>query len=129
MTKHQHVLSYGFTLIELLVVIAIVAILARVSLPAFLSYLDSSAFGACQQELVVFKNQVFTADSSGDALQPYNFGACQVGSSGQPSQSAVVSALHGNFADGSTKLVLETQRDGVQAQIMANGSIERVVTP
>ncbi|WP_016913766.1 type IV pilin protein [Vreelandella stevensii] len=47
----KHKLAVGFTLVELLIVVAIVAILAGVSLPAFLAYLGRSAFSACQQEL------------------------------------------------------------------------------
>lgn len=119
----------GFTLIELLIVIAIVALLTVVSLPAFLAYLDRSAFGACQQELSTFKTQVLATDNLDDALRPYNFGACQVGDDGQPNQSVVADAFRGVFEEGSAALLLDTQRQGVQAQITAEGAIERVTPP
>lgn len=130
MKNYQPASPYGFTLIELLIVISIVAILSGVSLPAFLSYLDRSAFGACQQELSTFKTQVLATDNLDDALQPFNFGACQVGGDGQPAQAAVADAFRGVFdEEGSAVLVLDTQRQGVQAQITAQGDIERVVVP
>lgn len=129
MKNHKTAPLYGFTLIELLIVVAIVAILAGVSLPAFLSYLDRSAFGACQQELSTFKIQVLATDNLDDALRPFNFGACQVGGDGQPTQSAVADAFRGVFEEGSAALVLNTQRQGVQAQITVQGAIERVTTP
>lgn len=129
MQNRQHVSPYGFTLIELLVVMAIVALLAAVSLPALLSYLDRSAFGACQQELSTFKTQVLATDNLDDALEPFDFMACGVGGDGQPTQSAVVDAFRGEFEEGSAALVLDTQRQGVQAQITAQGTIERVVAP
>lgn len=123
----------GFTLIELLIVIAIVAILSGLSLPAYLAYLDRSAFGACQQELRTFKTQVLATDNLSDVLRPFSFAACGVGGEGQPDQVAVASAFRGVFAneDGgeATSLLLDTQRTGVQAQITANGQIERIVVP
>lgn len=119
----------GFTLIELLIVIAIVALLTGVTIPSFLTYLDRSAFGACQQELSTFKTQVLATDNLDDALRPFNFGACQVGGDGQPSQSDVADAFRGEFEEGSTALVLDTQRQGVQALITAQGAIERVTSP
>ncbi|MBR2514435.1 MAG: prepilin-type N-terminal cleavage/methylation domain-containing protein [Halomonas sp.] len=126
--KYLHT-NNGFTLIELLIVIAIVAIVAGLSLPVLLTYLDRSAFSACQQELSTFKTQVLATDNLDDALRPYNFGACQVGGDGQPTQSAVADALRGDFEEGSITLVLDTQRQGVQAQINAQGAIERVTPP
>lgn len=126
MTKLQHV---GFSIIELLIVVAILAVLVGVSLPAFLAYLDRSAFGACQQELVTFKTQVLATDNFDDALRPFNFGACQVGGDGQPSQSDVAGAFRGNFEEGSAALVLDTQRQDVQAQITPQGVIERITSP
>jgi len=123
----------GFTLIELLVVIAIVATLSGLSLPAYLAYLDRSAFGACQQELGIFKTRVLATDNLNDAMEPFGFVACGVGGGDQPDQAAVASAFRGVFAneDGgeATSLLLDTQRTGVQAQITANGQIERFVVP
>lgn len=129
MTKHKHELPYGFTLIELLIVIAIVAILAGFSFPIFLAYLDRSAFGACQQELGTFKTLVLATDNLDDAMQPFGFIACEVGGDGQPTQSAVADAFKGVFEEGSTALMLDTQRPGVQAQITAEGAIQRVPSP
>lgn len=126
MTKLQHA---GFSIIELLIVVAILAVLVGVSLPAFLAYLDRSAFGACQQELSTFKTQVLATDNLDDALRPFNFGACQVGGDGQPAQSAVADAFRGNFEEGSAALVLDTQRQDVQAQITPQGAIERITSP
>ncbi|WFE71960.1 prepilin-type N-terminal cleavage/methylation domain-containing protein [Halomonas sp. M1] len=122
-------ISRGFSLIEFLLVAAIVSILAAISLPALLSYLDRSAFGACQQELSTFKTQVLATDNLDDALRPFNFGACQVGGDGQPAQAAVADAFRGVFEEGSTALLLDTQRPGVQAQITAEGAIQRVPSP
>jgi len=119
----------GFTLIELLIIISIVATLSVVSLPPYLAYLDRSAFGACQQELGVFKTRVLATDNLNDALEPFSFMACGVNGDGQPNQAAVAAAFRGVFDSDATSLILDTQRDGVQAQIMENGSIERVVTP
>ncbi|WP_422103643.1 pilin [Vreelandella sp.] len=121
--------SKGFSLIELIVVIAIIAMLARLTLPAYLEYLDRSAFGACQQELGVFKTRVLATDNLNDALEPFSFMACGVNGDGQPNQAAVAAAFRGVFDSDAASLVIDTQRDGIQAQIMANGSIERVVTP
>lgn len=118
----------GFNLIEVLIVISIFAILAVLSLPSYLAYLDRSAFGACQQELGAFKTQVLAAGNLDGALEPFRFMACGVNGDGQPNQAAVAAALRGVFNSEPTSLILDTQRDGVQAQIMANGSIERVVT-
>ncbi|AVI63391.1 type IV pilin protein [Halomonas sp. GFAJ-1] len=129
MKKYKHKHADGFTLIELLIVVAIVAILAGVSLPTFLAYLDRSAFGACQQELSTFKTQVLATDNLDDALRPFNFGACQVGGAGQPAQAAVADAFRGVFEEGSAALTLDTQRPGVQAQITAQGVIERITSP
>ncbi len=120
---------HGFTFIELIVVIAIVAMLFILSLPNYLAYLDRSALGACQQELGVFKTRVLATDNLNDALEPFGFVACGVNGDGQPNQAAVAAAFRGFFDSDATSLILDTQRDGVQAQITANGSIERVVTP
>lgn len=113
----------------MLISTAIIALLTAISLPAVLSYLDRSAFGACQQELSSFKTQVLATDSLDVALRPFNFGACQVGGDGQPTQSAVADALRGDFEEGSAALTLDTQRQGVQAQITAQGAIERITSP
>lgn len=55
--------------------------------------------------------------------------ACGIGGDGQPNQSVIAAALRGVFDNDAFSLILDTQRDGVQAQIMAYGSIERIVTP
>lgn len=122
-------ISKGFTLIEVLIVVAIIATLAGISFPGFLTYLDRAAFGACQQELSTFKTQVLATDNLDDALEPFGFMACGVGGDGQPAQSAVANAFRGVFEEGSAALVLDTQRQDVQAQITAQGAIERVVVP
>ncbi|GGC83826.1 pilin [Vreelandella lutescens] len=119
----------GFSLIELLIVTSILAILSFLSLPSYLDYLDRSAFGACQQELGVYKTRVLATDNLNDPLEPFSFLACDVNGDGQPNQAAVAAAFRGVFDSDATSLILDTQRDGVQAQIMANGTIERVVTP
>ena len=116
-------------MIELLIVIGILAIISILSLPSYLAYLDRSAFGACQQELGVFKTRVLATDNLNDALEPFGFMACGVNGDGQPNQAAVAAAFRGVFDSDATSLILDTQRDGVQAQIMANGSIEQIVTP
>jgi len=125
--------SFGFTLVELVVVIAIIAVLTSLTLPTYIAYLDRSAFGACQQELRTFKTQVLATDNLSEVLRPFSFAACGVGGEGQPDQAAVASAFRGVFAneDGgeATSLLLDTQRTGVQAQITANGQIERFVVP
>ncbi|NGO88076.1 prepilin-type N-terminal cleavage/methylation domain-containing protein [Halomonas sp. BC2] len=41
-------LASGFSLIELLIMIAVIALLSGMSRPAYLAYLDRSAFSACQ---------------------------------------------------------------------------------
>lgn len=126
---YKKYLCSGFSLLELLVSMLIVSLLAVFSLPSFFLYLDRSALNACQQELGVFKTKVLAIDNLNDALEPFSFMACGVNGDGQPNQAAVAAAFRGVFDSEATSLVLDTQRDGVQAQIMANGSIERVVTP
>lgn len=119
----------GFTLVEILIVIAIIASFSALSLPTFLSYLDRSSVGACQQELSAFKTRVLATDNLDDVLRPFNFGACQVGGEAQPDQPAVADAIRGIFEEGSAELVLDTQRQGVQVQITDEGAIERVTAP
>ena len=119
----------GFSLIELLMILAVVAILASVALPSYLTYLDRSAFSACQQELSTFNTRVLATDHLDDALEPYRFAACSVGETGQPTQLAVADALRGVFDGDATSLVLNTQRSNVQARITSQGMVERVVTP
>ncbi len=119
----------GFSLIELLMILAVVAILAGVALPSYLTYIDRSAFSACQQELSTFKTRVLATDHLDDALEPYRFAACSVGESNQPTQLAVANALRGVFESEATELVLDTQRSGVQARITSQGIVERVMAP
>lgn len=119
----------GFSLIELLMILAVVAILASVALPSYLTYLDRSAFSACQQELGTFNTRVLATDHLDDALEPYRFAACSVGESNQPTQLAVANALRGVFNGDGTSLVLNTQRPNVQARITSQGMVERVATP
>lgn len=124
-----HKASAGFTIIELLVILAVVAILAGVALPSYFTYLDRSAFGACQQELSSFNTRVLATDHLDDAFEPYRFAACSVGESGQPTQLAVADALRGVFDGDATSLVLNTQRSNVQARITSQGIVERVMAP
>lgn len=126
--RFQHASSQGgYTFIELLIVISIIAALSAISLPAYLTYLDRSAFGACQQELGLFKTRVLATTNLNDELEPFSFMACGVGGEGQPNQADVAVALRGILDDDTTSLIVDTQRKGVQTQIMANGSIKRVV--
>ncbi|RUR27323.1 prepilin-type N-terminal cleavage/methylation domain-containing protein [Vreelandella andesensis] len=119
----------GYTLIELLLAIVVAAILSALSLPAYLTYLDHSAFGACQRELATFKTQALASNHLDDTLAPFSFGACAVGDDGQPNQAAVASAFRGVFEGEATSLILDTQRQGVQAQITQQGTVERVTAP
>lgn len=121
--------GYGYTLVELLVALAIIAVLAAVTLPVYLVYLDKSAFSACQQELSTFKTRVLATDHLDEVLELYHFAACSVGESDQPTQLAVADALRGVFDGDSTSLVLNTQRPNVQARITSQGMVEHVVTP
>ncbi|WP_229800770.1 pilin [Vreelandella hamiltonii] len=122
-------LASGFSLIELLIVIAVIALLSGMSLPAYLAYLDRSAFSACQQELSTFKTRVLATDHLDEVLEPYHFAACSVGESDQPTQLAVADALRGVFDGDGTSLVLNTQRPNVQARITSQGMVERVMAP
>tara|TARA_B100000929_G_C15496065_1_gene416017 strand:- start:883 stop:1245 length:363 start_codon:yes stop_codon:yes gene_type:complete len=119
----------GFTIIELLIVSFIMAVLSGLGFPHYLQYLDRSAFGACQQVLGVFKTRVLATDNLGDAFEPFSFMTCGVNGDGQPNQAAVAAAFRGVLDNDATSLIVDTQRDGVKVQIMANGSIERVDTP
>ncbi|MGM0831385.1 MAG: pilin [Pseudomonadota bacterium] len=119
----------GFSLTELIVVVAILAILSSISLPAYLTYLDHSAFGACQRELGTFKTQVLASDHIDDTLVPFAFGACAIGGDGQPNQAAVAAAFGGIFEGENTALLIDTQRQSVQAQITQQGRVERVLAP
>lgn len=119
----------GFSLIELLLVISIVGLLSAISLPVFLTYLDRSAFGACQRELAMFKTQVLARDHLDDTLAPFGFGACAIGGDGQPSQATVAAAFQGVFDGEGDPLPIDTQRQGVQARITQQGVVERVLAP
>ncbi|MDP4558102.1 hypothetical protein Q9247_10455 [Halomonas meridiana] len=72
---------------------------------------------------------MLATDNVTEALESFSFMACGVNGDGQPNQAAVAAAFCGIFDNDATLLILDLQRDGVQAQIMANGSIERIVTP
>ncbi len=119
----------GFTLAELLIVISIVGLLAAISFPAYLTYLDHSAFGACQRELATFKTQVLASDHLDDTLVPFGFGACAIGGDGQPSKATVAAAFQGVFDGEGDALPIDTQRQGVRAQITQRGMVERVLAP
>jgi len=118
----------GRSQVELLIVISIFGLLAAISLPAYLTYLDHSAFGACQRELATFKTQVLASDHLDDTLVPFGFGACAIGGDGQPSQ-ATVAAFQGVFDGEGDALPIDTQRQGVRAQITQQGMVERVLAP